>query len=160
MQWKFFPRYCQLFFVKTESLPSSSETVSRNFQDLKKKESLSESQTGIFFRHSFLSILNNTFPLKINFIQSVTYLNIYSISEHIFYLNIYFIWQYIFPQHIFYLNIYFTWTNSLTENIFTLAYEHIFYLNLHYSWTFEHILAEHIFYLNIWTFILSKQILP
>ena len=51
--------------------------MTRNFQGLKKKESPSEIQTTIFFRHPLLYILITTISLKIDF----TWIN--DVPEHI-----------------------------------------------------------------------------
>ena len=137
--------------MKTESLLNSSEILSRNSQVFKKKECPSETQIRFFF-----GILCFTFWLFYwieIFPESLMYLNIHSISEHIFYLNMYFTWNYFLPEHvfIFFLNIYFTWTFTL----FTLP-EHIFDLNKYLTWTYEQILYVNIYftYLNI---VIKKQ---
>ena len=67
------------------------------------------------------------------------YLNIYSISEHIFYPDIIFYLNimlftlvYVLAEHIVYLSIYFTW---IYEHIFyLLIYKRIFYLNVYFSY--------------------------
>ena len=109
-----------------------SEILTRHFQVLEKKESPSESQTGIFF-----DILCFTFWLLI-----INFTWIINVPEYIFDLWTYFLPRhYILPEHnAFYLSICFSWTYRLPEYIFHLdIWAHNFtcsYINVYFTWTY------------------------